>query len=83
MRRGYVPAFRTGTRKLNIKFIHGLKILEGQSYSVDEARTLNLEPGGRSMYGLVKKFIRVCCTHLHYRDFAILSLLLAPAGLSG
>ncbi len=30
------------------------------------------------MYGLVKKFIRVCCIHLHYRDFAILSWLPPP-----
>lgn len=30
------------------------------------------------MYALVKKFIRVCCIHLHYRDFAIVSWLPAP-----
>ena len=43
--RGYVPKFRAGLRKL----IHGLKILEGQVYSVDEARALNLDPGSRSI----------------------------------
>ena len=30
------------------------------------------------MYGVVKKFIRVCCVHLHYRDFAVLSWLPPP-----
>ena len=30
------------------------------------------------MYGIVKKFIRVCCVHLHYRDFAVLSWLPPP-----
>ena len=43
--RGYVPQFRAGLRKL----IHGLKILEGQVYSVDEARELNLDPGSKSL----------------------------------
>lgn len=43
--RGYVPAFRTGLRKL----ILGLKILEGQTYSVDESRALNLDPGAKAI----------------------------------
>lgn len=39
--RDYVPAFRAGLRKL----ILGLRILEGQTYSVNEARALNVGPG--------------------------------------
>ena len=40
--RGFVPKLRAGLRSL----IWGLRILEGQSFSVNEARELNLQPGG-------------------------------------
>ena len=43
--RGYVPELRAGARK----FVHGLKILEGQVYSIDEAKTLNLDPGSKAL----------------------------------
>ena len=39
--RGFVPKLRVGLRSL----IWGLRILEGQRFSVNEARELNLEPG--------------------------------------
>ncbi len=43
--RGYVPAIRAGA----CKFIHGVRILEGQVYSVDESGNLNLEPGSKAL----------------------------------
>ena len=43
--RGFVPKLRAGLRSL----IEGLRILEGQSYSVNEARELNLQPGGPAL----------------------------------
>lgn len=43
--RGFVPKLRAGLRSL----ILGLRILEGQSFSFNEARELNLEPGGPAL----------------------------------
>ena len=43
--RGYVPTLRAGLRSL----IWGLRILEGQAFSVNEARELNLEVGFRAL----------------------------------
>ena len=34
--------------------------------------------GGRSMYGVVKRFVRIFCVHLRVYDFAVLSWLPAP-----
>ena len=34
--------------------------------------------GGRSMYGVVKRFIRIVCVHLRAYDFAVLSWLPPP-----
>ena len=39
---GFVPKLRDGLRSL----IRRLRIPEGQSFSVNEARELNLQPGG-------------------------------------
>ena len=43
--RGYVTKFRTGLSSL----IHGLRILEGQPLSVNEAKALGLEPGSKAL----------------------------------
>ena len=43
--RGYVPKFRAGLSSL----IHGLRILEGQSLSVNEAIAQGLEPGAKAL----------------------------------
>ena len=43
--RGFVPKLRAGLRSL----IEGLRILEGQTYSVNEARKLNIQPGGPAL----------------------------------
>ena len=51
--RGFVPAFRTGLRSL----ILGLRILEGQTYSVNEIRRLMLEQGFKA---LKKEEIGMC-----------------------
>jgi len=70
----------------NSVYQHSNAVICGKSFTAGEGlrrgrrsgSVITAVVGGRSMYGLVKKFIRVCCIHLHYRDFAILSWLPPP-----
>ena len=74
--RGYVLPFRTGLRHL----ILGLRILEGQTFSINEARELKIEPGSKA---LDKSQIRLAKT-LILRGLAMIEgsvplMLLKPA----
>jgi len=70
----------------NSVFHHSSAVICGKRFTAGErlrrgrrcSSVITAVVGGRSMYGVVKKFIRVCCVHLCYRDFAILSWLPAP-----